>query len=101
MVANKGHFVVYTIDDARFMVPLAFLKRRIFQELLKISEEEFGLPGNGPITLVCGAAFMDYILALLQRQMSRDVERALIDSIEANRCSSLCGLGFHQQRIVA
>ncbi|KAJ8506216.1 hypothetical protein OPV22_007102 [Ensete ventricosum] len=81
VVAEKGHFVVYTVDDARFTVPLAFLKSRLFQELLKVSEEEFGLPGDGPITLACSAVSMEYILSLLGRRMSGDVERALLASI--------------------
>ncbi|KAJ0963996.1 hypothetical protein J5N97_029118 [Dioscorea zingiberensis] len=58
-VAEKGHFFVYTSDGKRFMVPLAYLDNNIFKELLKISEEEFGLPGDGPITLPCDAASME------------------------------------------
>ncbi|KAJ0960300.1 hypothetical protein J5N97_001871 [Dioscorea zingiberensis] len=58
-VAEKGHFFVYTSDRKRFMVPLAYLDNNIFKELLKISKEEFGLPGDGPITLPCDAASMD------------------------------------------
>ncbi|RVW50953.1 Auxin-responsive protein SAUR66 [Vitis vinifera] len=50
-LADKGHFVVYSMDKRRFMVPLAYLSSSIFIELLRMSEEEFGLPGDGPITL--------------------------------------------------
>ncbi|KAJ0960303.1 hypothetical protein J5N97_001874 [Dioscorea zingiberensis] len=58
-VAEKGHFFVYTSEGKRFMVPLAYLDNNIFKELLKISEEEFGIPGDGPITLPCDAASME------------------------------------------
>ncbi|XP_042400401.1 auxin-responsive protein SAUR64-like [Zingiber officinale] len=102
VVAEKGHFVVYSMDDARFVVPLSFLKSCIFQELLKVSAEEFGLPGEGPITLACSGVFMEYVVSLLKRSVSRDVELALLASIDSSRCSdsSLVGLGCDQQRIV-
>ncbi|KAG6500078.1 hypothetical protein ZIOFF_039892 [Zingiber officinale] len=102
VVADKGHFVVYSMDDARFVVPLSFLKSCIFQELLKVSAEEFGLPGEGPITLACSGVFMEYVVSLLKRSVSRDVEMALLASIDnGSRCSdsSLVGLGCDQQRI--
>ncbi|KAJ0960623.1 hypothetical protein J5N97_001499 [Dioscorea zingiberensis] len=80
-VAHKGHFIVYTSDGKRFMVPLEYLDTRIFQELLRMSEEEYGLPGDGPITLHCDAVSMEYILLLLKKQVSKDVEKALLSSI--------------------
>ncbi|KAD4982154.1 hypothetical protein E3N88_18825 [Mikania micrantha] len=54
-MANKGHFVVYTIDKNRFVIPLSYLNTNIFKELLRMSEDEFGLPSNGPITLLYSA----------------------------------------------
>ncbi|KAJ0077394.1 hypothetical protein Patl1_35793 [Pistacia atlantica] len=51
LVADKGHFVVYTTDEKRFMVPLEYLSQNVFIELLRMSEEEFGLPTHGAITL--------------------------------------------------
>ncbi|OWM84000.1 hypothetical protein CDL15_Pgr004431 [Punica granatum] len=57
---HKGHFVIYTIDESRFTLPLKYLGSKIFQQLLKISEDEFGLPGDGPIRMPCGAVFMQY-----------------------------------------
>ncbi|XP_031285185.1 auxin-responsive protein SAUR68-like [Pistacia vera] len=54
-VAEKGHFVVYTTDQKRFVFPLMYLNNDIFLELLKVSEEEFGLSSDGPITLPCDA----------------------------------------------
>ncbi|KAL5856158.1 hypothetical protein ACOSQ3_005992 [Xanthoceras sorbifolium] len=38
-VSNKGHFVVYTTDKTRFTVPLKYLSRSVFRELLRMSEE--------------------------------------------------------------
>ncbi|KAJ0964017.1 hypothetical protein J5N97_029139 [Dioscorea zingiberensis] len=88
-VAEKGHFFVYTSDGKRFMVPLAYLDNNIFKELLKISEEEFGLPGDGPITLPCDAVSMEYVLCMLRRGVSQEVERALLSSIFMS-CQSSC-----------
>ncbi|KAM0945332.1 putative small auxin-up RNA [Dioscorea sansibarensis] len=88
-VAEKGHFFVYTTEGERFMVPLAYLDNSIFKELLKISEEEFGLPGNGPIALPCDAASMEYVLSMLRRGISEEVERALLSSIFIS-CQSTC-----------
>ncbi|KAG6503647.1 hypothetical protein ZIOFF_035964 [Zingiber officinale] len=102
MAAKSGHFVVYTVDGTRFMVPLAFLKSCIFEELLEVSAEKFGLPSEGPITLACSGLFMEYILSMLKGSMPRDVEKALLASINANRCwdSSLVSHPSHRQRIV-
>ncbi|KAK1304041.1 hypothetical protein QJS10_CPB11g02098 [Acorus calamus] len=91
----KGHFVVYTSDGSRFVIPLAYLKSEIIRELLDMSADEFGLPGDGPITLPCRAEFMDYVLWVLRRRVSKDVERSLLNSIATMRCSasSLVHLG--------
>jgi len=40
--ADKGHCAMYTADDKRFEVPLAYLSTVVFSELLQISKEEFG-----------------------------------------------------------
>ncbi|KAF3446871.1 hypothetical protein FNV43_RR12051 [Rhamnella rubrinervis] len=87
--AHKGHFVVYSADNKRFVVPLTYLKCNIFRELLRMSEEEFGLPRDGPITLPCDAASMEYIVSLVRREVSEDLETALILSILAftSHCS--------------
>ncbi|KAJ0964011.1 hypothetical protein J5N97_029133 [Dioscorea zingiberensis] len=90
-VAEKGHFNVYTLEGKRFMVPLAYLDNNIFKELLRISEEEFGLPCGGPITLPCDAASMDYVLSLLRRGVSKEMEMALLSSIFIS-CQSTCSI---------
>ncbi|GLT74412.1 hypothetical protein SLA2020_462130 [Shorea laevis] len=62
---SKGHFVVYTMDKRRFVFPLGYLRTNIFQELFRLSEEEFGLPRDGPITLPCDAASMEKVVSLV------------------------------------
>ncbi|KAI3994571.1 hypothetical protein MKX01_028315 [Papaver californicum] len=64
---NKGHFVVYTTDQKRFVVPLQYLDSQPFQELLKMAENEFGLACNGPIKLPCDTQHMEYVLSLLEK----------------------------------
>ncbi|KAK3440656.1 hypothetical protein EUGRSUZ_L01268 [Eucalyptus grandis] len=71
-VTEKGHFVIYTADGSRFMVPLQCLSSKIFQELFKMSKEEFGLSSDGPVTMPCDAASMEYILSLVQRRIAKD-----------------------------
>ncbi|KAM0945316.1 putative small auxin-up RNA [Dioscorea sansibarensis] len=79
--AEKGHFSAYTWQGKRFMLPLAYLDNSIFKELLKISADEFGLPSDGPITLPCDVASMEYLLSLRRRGVSEEVEMALLNSI--------------------
>ncbi|CAB4286536.1 unnamed protein product [Prunus armeniaca] len=73
MVGEKGTFVIYTIDESRFM-----------------SEEEFGLSsGRGPIIFPCDSLFMNYILSFLQRGTTGDLEKALLaNSLVSSSCSS-------------
>ncbi|KAJ6938977.1 hypothetical protein NC651_005416 [Populus alba x Populus x berolinensis] len=52
-MAEKGHFVVYSADGKRFVLPLAYLKNKIIGQLFRLAEEEFGLHSNGPLTLPC------------------------------------------------
>nr|GME15979.1 auxin-responsive protein SAUR68-like [Ipomoea batatas] len=85
---NKGHFVIYTADQKRFVIPLSFLDNKIIRQLLEMSEEEFGLPSNGPITLPCDAVLMKYIISLLSRGVSTQLQNALLVSVTSNRCSS-------------
>ncbi|XP_010242897.1 PREDICTED: auxin-responsive protein SAUR64-like [Nelumbo nucifera] len=87
LVASKGHFVVYTSDKRRFVIPLAYLSNPIFIELLRISEEEFGLPSDGPITLLCTADFVEKIINLMQRHPSKDLEKAVLAFLTTCRCS--------------
>ncbi|XP_068645259.1 auxin-responsive protein SAUR36-like [Aristolochia californica] len=87
-IADKGQFVAYTTDGERFMVPLAYLSNTLLNALLEVSEDEFGLPGDGPITLPCTVDFMEYVLLLMQRRPNRDVEKAVPTSITTARSST-------------
>ncbi|GFQ01882.1 auxin-induced protein 6b [Phtheirospermum japonicum] len=86
--SEKGHFIVYTNDEMRFSFPIAYLNSSIFRELFRMSEEEYGLPSDGPITLPCDSQFMGYVASLMQKKAAKDVEKALILSMASCRCSS-------------
>ncbi|KAK8656234.1 hypothetical protein V6N13_098190 [Hibiscus sabdariffa] len=75
-VVDKGHFVVYGVDQKRFVLPLEYLKNNIVMELFNLTEEKFGLPGNGIVLMPCDANFMDYVIALIKKKPSKEVEKA-------------------------
>ncbi|XP_022762258.1 auxin-responsive protein SAUR67-like [Durio zibethinus] len=87
-MVEKGHFVIYSADEKRFVLPLAYLKNEIVMELFKLAEEELGHPSNGHLTLPGDAAFLEYVIGLIKRKASKDVEKALIMSVASGRCSS-------------
>ncbi|XP_030461340.1 auxin-responsive protein SAUR64-like [Syzygium oleosum] len=87
-VTENGHFVIYMADGSRFMVPLKCLSSNIFQELFKMSEEEFGLSSDGLIVMPCDAASMEYVVLLVQRHIAKDIEKALLNSVAFFRCSA-------------
>lgn len=80
-VAEKGHFVIYTADQKRHQVPLSYLSNSIFVELLKLSEEEFGLSSHGSIMLPCDLALLEYIIFIVGQVLDRHQEKALHRSI--------------------
>ncbi|GFY95815.1 SAUR-like auxin-responsive protein family [Actinidia rufa] len=82
-VADKGHYVVYTAGQRRFMIPLVYLNNEIVRELFKLSEEEFGLPSDGPITLPCDSVFMEYVILLIQRGVAINLEKALLATVSS------------------
>ncbi|PUZ71796.1 hypothetical protein GQ55_2G343400 [Panicum hallii var. hallii] len=95
-VAGKGHCVMYTADEKRFEVPLVYLGKIIFSELLRISGEVFGFTSDdGRITLPCDATVMEYILCMLRRNASTEVENALLSSMAI---PSL-GIASHQHTV--
>ncbi|KAL9254574.1 Auxin-responsive protein SAUR20-like protein [Drosera capensis] len=59
----KGHLAVYVGLEYknRFVVPIAYLKHPVFQDLLKAAEEEYGFdPPMGGLTLPCSEeTFLD------------------------------------------
>ncbi|XP_044984297.1 auxin-responsive protein SAUR36-like [Hordeum vulgare subsp. vulgare] len=103
-VAGKGCCVMYTADGRRFEVPLAYLGTLIFRELLHMSQEEFGfVSGDGRITLPCDATVMQYIMFLLGRNASVEIEKAFLSSMmmPCHYTSSVApSLGVNQQMAV-
>ncbi|XP_015072941.1 auxin-responsive protein SAUR68-like [Solanum pennellii] len=92
---EKGHFVVYTTDQARFVVPLAYLENEVIRKLLSMSEEEFGLPSGGPIKLPCDSTFMSYIISLIKKGVAAgDLHKAVLLSIPSCCCSTF---SMHQE----
>ncbi|KAK9690663.1 hypothetical protein RND81_09G144800 [Saponaria officinalis] len=89
-VTDKGHFVVYTTDGRRFMIPLTCLKTDIFRELFRMADEEYGIAAaSGPITLPCDSSFMEYAILMIQKHVAKDLEDALIASLYGCRYSTL------------
>ncbi|XP_011023102.1 PREDICTED: uncharacterized protein LOC105124697 [Populus euphratica] len=93
--AEKGHFVVYSADQKRFLLPLDYLNKAFVRELLELAEEEFGLPSNGHLTLPCDAELVEYAIALINQHVTRDVDKALLLSMASSHCSTSSDL--HQQ----
>ncbi|KAL4186548.1 hypothetical protein AMTRI_Chr09g14630 [Amborella trichopoda] len=93
-VADEGYFVIYTTDGSRFVIPLTFLNRPIFRELLLMAEEEFGFTGCGPLRVPCEAFAMEYIVSLLRKNASRELDKAL--AAMASCRTSLASLALHE-----
>ena len=91
-VPSKGHCVVYTADGRRFEVPLVYLSTTVFGEPLRISQEEFGFASDGKITLPCDAAVMEYVMSLLRRNASADIENALLSSMVTSSHYTGCAM---------
>ncbi|KAJ0966908.1 hypothetical protein J5N97_023825 [Dioscorea zingiberensis] len=97
-IASKGHIFIYTTDEKRFMIPLSYLRSSIFMQLLRMSEEEFGLPRDGPITLPCDSSCMESVISFLKSRTSKeDKERALLASIANRRCDNYSSYFVAQQ----
>ena len=96
-VVDKGHFVVYSSDRRRFVIPLAYLNSEIMRDLFQMSEEEFGIQSAGPIILPCDSVFLDYVISFIQHGVSKELERALIMSVPPSNCSS--SSYFQQEQI--
>lgn len=90
-VATKGHCVVYSGDGKQFEVPLAYLTKTVFTQLLQMSHEEFGFTSDGRITIPCDAAAMEYVMCLLRRSASADIERAFLSTMAMPCHYAYCG----------
>ncbi|KAL4281716.1 hypothetical protein GQ457_03G002230 [Hibiscus cannabinus] len=50
----KGYFAVYVGENQkRFVIPVSFLSQPLFQDLLGMSEEEFGYSPTGSLRIPC------------------------------------------------
>ncbi|KAL6656423.1 hypothetical protein ACP70R_007249 [Stipagrostis hirtigluma subsp. patula] len=97
-VVDKGHCAMYTADGRRFEVPLVYLGTMVFSELLRMSQEEFGFTGDGRITLPCDAAVVEYVMCLLRKNASEEVEKAFLNSVVMPcQHSSYAAPPLHQQ----
>lgn len=86
---NGGYFVAYSVDRKRFVLPLDYLGNSVIRELLKISEDVYGLPRDGPIMLPCNSSFMSNVLFLIQQGRTAEIDKALRMSA-SERCFSSC-----------
>ncbi|KAI4375800.1 hypothetical protein MLD38_013626 [Melastoma candidum] len=84
-IIKKGHFAIYTSDGGRFEVPLSYLASGVIRELFDAAEEEFGIPGEGPIILPIDTSSMEYMMSLIRRGLGSEQEAALLASF--TRCS--------------
>ncbi|KAK6240676.1 hypothetical protein SCA6_006065 [Theobroma cacao] len=114
---EKGHFVVYSADQKRFMLPLEYLKKEIVRQLFKLAEEEFGVPSNGPLILPCDAVFLqyiqrpidiphllstflEYITPFTQGCVPEDLEKALLTTLTTCHCSAPSLGQSHQEALI-
>ncbi|KAK8625293.1 hypothetical protein V6N13_090167 [Hibiscus sabdariffa] len=58
-VVDKGCFAIYSMNKRHLVIP--YSATAIFHKLLKMSEEEFGLPSDGLIALSCDSVIMNHV----------------------------------------
>ncbi|KAK1615111.1 hypothetical protein QYE76_020628 [Lolium multiflorum] len=101
VVEGKGHCIMYTTDGRRFEVPLAYLSTVVFSELLRMSQEVFGFASREDrIKLPCDAVVMDYIMSLLRRSVSAEIEAAFLSSMAMPPYYAAPPVGVSQHVIV-
>ena len=98
--AGKGHFAVYTTDKKRFVIPLKYLNTNLFRKLLKISEEEFEIPADGPITLPFDGTFLEYVIPFIEGCVPEDLEKALLTTLTTCHHSAISQGLCHQQLLI-
>ncbi|GJT33502.1 auxin responsive SAUR protein [Tanacetum coccineum] len=57
---------------------LGYLKNDLFQELLEMAEEEYGLQRDGPIRLPLRADFMQYTISHIERTDEQRLEEEFV-----------------------
>jgi hypothetical protein len=71
------------------VLPLEYFSNKIARELFKLGEDEFGLPGNRPLTLPCDSVSVKYIINMIQRHVTKDIEKALLMSMASREKKTL------------
>lgn len=93
----KGHFVVYAgKEQKRFVIPLSFMKKPIFQQLLEKSAEEYGFDYSNGIVLPCDestfhsltAGFLSKSKLQLQLYLLMEPTPHLSDPLDMLTCGS-------------
>ncbi|KAK7358456.1 hypothetical protein VNO77_00384 [Canavalia gladiata] len=74
-------FVYVGPERKRFSIPARFLNLPVFHALLKQTEEEFGLRGNGGLLLPCQVPFFSYILNHLHKDERKYGKLSLQDFV--------------------
>ncbi|KAL5847951.1 hypothetical protein ACOSQ3_011475 [Xanthoceras sorbifolium] len=73
---NKGAFCCVYKGRQKVVVPLHYLNHPILRAPLEMAKEEFGKTVNGPLQVPCEEEMMDYILSLLRKSASGEVQEA-------------------------
>ncbi|KAK7399041.1 hypothetical protein VNO78_10216 [Psophocarpus tetragonolobus] len=74
-------FVYVGPDRTRFAIPAHFLNLHVFDGLLKQTEEEFGLRGNGGLVLPCPVPFFANVVKYLHKDEHRYGKLSLQDFV--------------------
>ncbi|KAL2512909.1 SAUR-like auxin-responsive protein family [Abeliophyllum distichum] len=63
----KGHFAVYVGQNrTRYIIPISFLTRPEFQNLLQRAEEEFGFDHDMGLTIPCEEYVFESLTSMLR-----------------------------------
>ncbi|KAH7566956.1 hypothetical protein ACOSP7_011400 [Xanthoceras sorbifolium] len=67
-IPEEGHVLVYVGKDMQFKFEMEanYLNHPLFENLLKLSEEEFGFSYDGALRLACEIDLFHYLLHLLK-----------------------------------
>ncbi|XP_027344219.1 indole-3-acetic acid-induced protein ARG7-like [Abrus precatorius] len=74
-------FVYVGAERMRFAIPARFLNLPVFHGLLKQTEEEFGLRGNGGLLLPCQVPFFSHIVNYLHKDEHKYGKLSLQDFV--------------------
>ncbi|KAF2294244.1 hypothetical protein GH714_008550 [Hevea brasiliensis] len=81
-ISKKGHFVVYSADQKRFLLPLKYVNNEIIRELFNMAEEEFALSTISTmdrLTLPCDAEFVESeakLIRIIANKVLRKLSKA-------------------------